>query len=230
MGINILNYALDKKDWEKGYEDLKKLEKGRRNLAVIKKGNFITSNALYSRSDAGVVIDKNTIKLNTNMNGTSYLFDYIKVENGESFTIHADMTEIKSRVMGVAVYDENKEMIMESGLINGLSWVSLYNTYQRHGSIGSGKVDFTIGDERVKYIRPRIGLYDSNKIEKEEVLIKFPKMERGVKSTPWTPSPEDINAKPLVAELAEGSYINKQNEKAINELKNAVVSLGGEMP
>src|SRR5690606_37627533 len=34
MSINLINYALAKKDWEKAYEDLKVLENGGRNLLL----------------------------------------------------------------------------------------------------------------------------------------------------------------------------------------------------
>ena len=57
--------------------------------------------------------------------------------------------------------------------------------------------------------------------------IYWIKLEKGNKATPWTPAPEDINADPFVAEMAETSYLSEANEKRIKELENAVATLGG---
>src|SRR5690606_36876701 len=82
----------------------------------------------------------------------------------------------------------------------------------------------TIFDKEIsRAIVPNILMRDATGI----VSIKNIKLEIGNKATDWTPAPEDIDAHPFVAELAETVYRSKQNEERIRNLENALTALGG---
>lgn len=229
MSINLINYALAKKDWEKAYEDLKVLEIGGRNLAPVT-GMQIVGFNLGDASNSGEQVDERTFKIYANppAHGISFLFGYAEVSQGKEYILNADMSDTISSIAGVVVYDENKNILEEYGLLSGdLNWFSTYRSYlQISNRIVKTPLKFKVEDSRVKFVRLRLGIYDRSFINRD-VLIRDPELREGNKALGWTPAPEDINAHPFVVELAETVYRSKQNEERIRELENALTALGG---
>ena len=197
MSINLINFALAKKDWNKAYEDLKVLEIGGRNLL---EGNWdLTWEDSYPdyqyllRPQIQSITDKVSI-------GDILTF---------SFDVEAEADT------SLRVYDSNEHPGISFG-------IQVINVKQ--------------GKQRVSFTKTLVAGSKNSKIWYMDVYnnnngVKFSiskiKIEKGHKATDWTPAPEDINAHPFVAELAETVFRSKQNEERIRNLENALTALGG---
>lgn len=188
--------------------DFNNLEIGGRNLISVE-GFQVVNHLLANTSNRGEMIDNETFKIYANPpNGLAFLFKATKVEHGQEYTLNADMSDTISSLMGVAVYDKSGNILEEAGLLSGdFNWVPTYRGYQLHsdGVLATPYI-FKIEDERVGYVRARLGIYRGNFITRD-VLIKKPKLEKGNKATDWSPAPEDMADK---AQLI--SYINLSSE------------------
>lgn len=213
MTINLINYALAKKDWNKAYEDLKVLEIGGRNLLLDTPGEEVEGIEFrYWNSDYYIVTDS--------------VIDEIK--KGGTYTMSVYYTHTESN------NDSRFGLIFQFYTDSGFySQYYSYDTFIESGETGWSKCTFELPDvsdideitgARV-YIRSdnNVGSGESGKFVKYKMI----KLEKGTVATDYTPAPEDINAHPFVAELAETVYRSKQNEERIINLENALTALGG---
>lgn len=169
------------------------IEVGGRNLAPVTGMQIVTGN-LGDASNRGEQVDERTFKIYANPpNGTSFLFGYAEVSQGKEYILNADMSDTISSVAGVVVYDENKNILEEDGLLSGdLRWVYTYRSYQQHSEgIVKTPLKFKVEDSRVKFVRLRLGIYDRRFIDRD-VLIRDPELREGNKTLGWTPAPEDV--------------------------------------
>lgn len=174
-------------------DNLDNLEIGGRNLAPFTGLDFVRYD-LTVVNDDGVIVNDHTFKIKANPpNGTAALFGFASVSIGEQYIINADISDAISTVVGVTVYDENKNLLEEQGLLSGdISWVGTYKGYQMHSdNIVPLPLKFKVEDNRVKYVRLRLGIYRGQLVTRD-VFIKYPKLEKGNKATDWTPAPEDM--------------------------------------
>ncbi len=174
-------------------DNLDNLEIGGRNLAPFTGLDFVRYD-LSVVNDDGEIVNDHTFKIKANPpTGTAALFGFASVSIGEQYIINADISDAISTVVGVTVYDENKNLLEEQGLLSGdISWVGTYKGYQMHSdNIVPLPLKFKVEDNRVKYVRLRLGIYRGQLVTRD-VFIKYPKLEKGNKATDWTPAPEDM--------------------------------------
>ena len=198
MSINLINYALAKKDWEKAYKDLEVLGAGGRNyLLNSKKERQLSAYTLFLPLD-----EENKHELAGEQVVVS--FEARHDSNGSPVTPHVYYRTSDGYNMGHS-YGEGKRTTTE---------------YQRFViPIDEDKIPSDMTDYTTLTIR--------KSDESTTVYIRNIKLEKGNKATDWTPAPEDINAHPFVVELAETVYRSKQNEERIRNLENAITALGG---
>ena len=199
MSINIINYALAKKDWKKAYEDLKVLEIGGRNLLLNSSKEFrIAQHSLWY---ATIVIISDLEERGLKVGDTVTFSVYVKTgPNGGA----------RARLR----WEDD----------GGTEVAGDYGTHLPENS--EGRIQVT-GVVRQNATRLRLVLNNVNNSEPYQSEYKEEKLEKGNKATDWTPAPEDINAHPFVAELAESVFRSKQNEERIQNLENAITALGG---
>lgn len=214
MSINLINYALTKKDWNKAYEDLKVLEKGGRNL--IKDSNNFTNYTKYLGATAtfttGVSVTEwgatDATRIQTS-GGTStvklYKIIVAPSVNGQQYTVSIWLKNIGN--YPVVVNSRLNKMTINAG------------EQKRVVLVGTGD-----GTNNVQINFETTSDNISNPLD---FIVWRAKVELGNRATDWTPAPEDINAHPFVAELAETVYRSKQNEERIRALENALTALGG---
>lgn len=178
------DYAESVHRWEFGGE------KRGVNLAPIKGGSFIDYQ--LNPRDVGEVLNPSEIKIyKSDRGGNGYLFDFAKVSQGIEYVIQADLTDMISTFAGVVVYDKNKQIIEQGGLLSGdITWVTSYRGYQVHSEgIVPMPLKFKVIDSRVKYVRLRIGVYRAPSTDRD-VIIKNPALSEGTMSK-WSPALED---------------------------------------
>lgn len=209
MSINLINYALAKKDWKKAYDDLKVLEIGGRNLLR----NSVFSDGLEHWESNGSIslvnVDgKEAIKLTGTTNGFYQI--NTNVEENTYYTISfkaKSVGETSSLRFGFLNQGPGKSQI-----------INVDSTWRKYTFTTTQFIDFNRNTT--------LHFYANNETA-EGVYITEIKLEKGNKATDWTPAPEDINAHPFVAELAECVFRSKQNEERIRNLENAITALGG---
>ena len=189
MSINLINYALAKKDWEKAYEDLKVLGVGGRNYFRPS----LVNNLAWISTDGGRIEQ-----------GRDWRGYYIQVKPGEVFSISRD--SLSNNRFGVYFTE-----------IEPAPGVTTLPTFYRDDN--ALKIEGMKVPDGANYLF----VYLSNQADD----IPKIKLEKGNKATDWTPAPEDIDAHPFVAELAETVFRSKQNEERIRNLENAITALGG---
>ena len=204
MSINLINYALAKKDWKKAYEDLKVLEIGGRNLIP----NTSDKNKTVSWSG-----------WDYNLLNVTHIEDIgLSVGDPIVFRVYIEETNVPVRAFA-------EFYVLDDG--GRIHYRPKNGNIIYEGESGWSEVKLTISEEDVRDLqRFKVAIrntYNSN----ATVTYRKAKMELGNKATDWTPAPEDINAHPFVAELAESVFRSKQNEEIIRNLENAITALGG---
>lgn len=216
MTINLINYALAKKDWNKAYEDLKVLEIGGRNL--IPNSDF--TDGLNGWRNWGSAIERKLVSI-TNLPGLTNALHVINSGSGDSGLAMDNISFIKGETytLSVWVYNNSSNPIHLQAGAGGIGWRNkLFNVPKDKWT----RISFTfeaLSDKFIIYFGTISGDIDA--------LFTGVKLEKGNKATDWTPAPEDINAHPFVAELAEFVFLSKQNEERIRNLENALTALGG---
>ena len=215
MSINLINYALAKKDWKKAYEDLKVLGVGGRNL--IKDSNNFTN---YAKS-SGVNATFTTGVSVTEWGAT----DATRIQtSGGTLTVKLFKQIASPSVAGqqytVSVWVKNigNYPVVVKTQLSGISTVN----------VGEQKrVIITVTGNGTSNLQLRFETTDDNISNPLDFIVWRAKAELGDKVTDWTPAPEDIDAHPFVVELAETVFRSKQNEERIRNLENAITALGG---
>lgn len=205
MSINLINYALAKKDWEKAYEDLKVLEIGGRNL--IRNTSDKNKTVSWSGWDYNL-IDVPHI-------------DDIGLSVGDPVVFRVYIEETNAPVRAFAQF-----YVLDDG--GKTRYRSKDGNIIDEGESGWSEVKFTISEEDVRDLqRFTVTIRNAKNNPNVTVTYRKAKMERGNKATDWTPAPEDIDAHPFVVRLAETVFRSKQNEERIRNLENAITALGG---
>lgn len=222
MSINLINYALAKKDWKKAYEDLKVLEIGGRNL--LRNSDFRFEQLYYRSWQATIKIvsddTHNHVLHGTADTSSNFFANTIGRYYNEAFK--------KGEVYVFSFFAKGNTTIKNIGL--GSSGANYYFITNAVGRITLNEewnyyyVVLEINDNAHKADEQLLLRFE---IDAGEIFITKLKLEKGNKATDWTPAPEDINAHPFVAELAETVYRSKQNEERIRNLENAITALGG---
>src|SRR5690606_6412809 len=210
MTINLINYALAKKDWEKAYEDLRILENGGRNL--LRNSHFNGLNYWAGNGTATIAIENGYLKVIFGQSPSTPGLRYgpqITLEKG-FYTASAKVNvENLSKPLAFYVLPNYRGTDVLQGGETG--WRIITWTFEVTADQDTGRFYLlSIGTSSTDYM-----------------LVEWIKLEKGNKATDWTPAPEDINAHPFVAELAETVYRSKQNEERIRNLENALTALGG---
>lgn len=197
----MISQVLNKKDWDKAHGDLEVLEKGNRNLVLdgyIERGK-----------DLGMAQAEHLYYAD--------IYSVLDENLGREITISFD---IQARVGHyLQVYCSNKT---DDRSFNPKTFRN-FGTERQRLSFTTLAIEGGRGITKREAWIEFYGEYETGNIFK----ISNVKIELGSTASPYTPAPQDINAHPFVAELAETSYLNKVNRKEINELSNAVTSLGG---
>lgn len=234
MSVNLINYALVQKDWKKAYEDLKVLEIGGRNLVLNSTFNNGFTNWRNVHPAYSVIPaepDKPYSKIAkvsaSGLSSSQYRSAFSNTFNAkvnDEFTFSVDF-----KVADFDSYDEKYPFVVEfynsAGTRIQIKDVLLTDTgYSQLENNKWYRLSYTI-----KVTNPNVvsGSFRLSLFRNGEVFYREVKVEKGNRATPWTPAPEDINAHPFVAELAETVYRSKQNEERIQNLENAITALGG---
>src|SRR5690625_2003587 len=208
MTINLINYVLAKKDWNKAYEDLKVLEIGGRNLFTSEGWSFYNPYASEIESD-----------------GTKYLKFEEKEHSNNIIAIKNDGYVSESGVFTFSGYVKIDGQIPSESYFREISIRSGSGTPEVRFDSETGYFAIT---QLVPYYSWTIhGRSTTPTVDGRIIELFDIKFEKGTIATDWTPAPEDINAHPFVAELAETVYRSKQNEERIINLENALTALGG---
>lgn len=210
MAFDAVNYIQYLQERKKAESDFEMLNKGRRNFSVASKSkSYKAYNTEWSYDER-----KNILKTE------------LKKEN--IWTIRVDGYEPKQDgthyvISGYMFIDGDP---IDESLFKGKVRISTgMKTYDHYIDEDTGRFVFHVGDINVRWLIHSHGVM---KIPKGAILeIKDFKFEEGFTETPYTPAPEDIDADPIVAEVAEATYISKSNKERLKDLENAVTELGG---
>jgi len=209
-----INYALAKKHWSKAYGDLKILEIGSRNYIILDK---LSS---YTPFNTTPTFSGNTVT-------TTYTRSGHDGSTNTILTLSIDGFTPSNKTYTVSGYVTVNDVIPAFDVWNGSSSLaSTYGSNQTKNEFDEATGRFVITQE---YDGSNSSIFNRfTYLSTGDVIdIEELKFEQGNKTTPWMPAPEDINANPFVAEMAETSYLSEANEKRIKELENAVATLGG---
>lgn len=230
MSLNIANYSLSKKEWDKAYEDLQILRSGRRNL-LKNSGNF-ENNVGWSR---GAIVSKsgykaievysgtlggrdNSVILETN---THYVYsgwlmsseDYDPKHITHSVPLHCQVRYNEKNSGGL----KNSRIVYKPNeVIPSETWFKIVVAFESIEENPDGNITFIpfVYSTREGFTGVKYWMRDF-------------KLEKGEEASPWTPAPEDIDAHPLVVQMAEAAYKNSEDNKTISELEDALTILGG---
>lgn len=219
MSVNPVNWALAKKDWDKAYDDLRVLEIGGRNY--LKNSKDFNEN--WTKSGATNISIENADEPG---------FKQIKVMSSDVSTYIGQHTSLigfdfsdENVEFSISVYAKGTEVGQTIGLTLGGG--GIYLNYLPKRLTTEWKV-YTWTFKGVGVSLQVFRFFCGGDVNTTNPIYwKMPKVEIGRKATEWSPAPEDIGAHPFVAELAETKYRSIYNEERINELENAIVSLGG---
>lgn len=251
MTINLINYALAKKDWEKAYEDLKVLGVGGKNLLKNSTFNFGFDGWHSDISTYGVVLPPEADKPNASILQLHHINDnqnpnvnipiystnrfYLNPKAGDTITISFDFyCENENQIPSGAIMTFRRFEEPTGGIHLPPIFDIIYSNSDAYNVFGKWvriKRTFVFNESNANSGWYAFAVYMSNSstsgVREAKYKYREIKVELGNTATNWTPAPEDINAHPFVAELAETVYRSKQNEERIRNLENALTALGG---
>lgn len=200
----MVDEFLSKKDWDKAYEDLSIFGNSGRNL--------------LSGTDFNSKIYKYEHINKSGEGGLRFGLPEMSIVEGYEYTLSLSMRGYSS-LRGIVLY-----RISPAGN-NALTFANPEDLSETEFK----RFEFTFVSHR-PYLT---NLYIYTGWSKDPYTAWFEiephtlKVEKGSKASIWTPSFEESDMHPFVADLAETSYKNKVNREEINELSSAITALGG---
>src|SRR5690606_12590887 len=235
MSINLINYALAKKDWNKAYEDLKVLGVGGKNLLKNSTFNFGFEGWHIYASIYGEILPPEADKPNasilqlhhindnqdSNLNIPIYNLNrfYLNPKPGDTITISFDFyCENENQIPAGTIMTFRRFEVPTGGTpllpVFDIAY-SNSDAYNVFGKWVRVKRTFVFNESNAFSGWYAFAAYLSNSstsgVREAKYKYREIKVELGNTATDWTPAPEDINAHPFVAELAETVYRSKQN-------------------
>lgn len=222
-------YQATEGNWVKAEQDYELLKVGKANL-LPEVGEQIRSNMQPINHSNVVGFYTGTILTENKVFGKMYLFPKIPIDSTKSFRLKATFSNAETNISVVYAYDKNGELILdkevldESVKVEKSKFDSSYKGVIYVDAPPSLNILVEILSDDIKYIAVALG---SNHIDKmtQPLTVSNWKLERGDTSTPFTPSPESLNASPFTVKLANDYY---QQHSEITELRNVILQLGGQ--
>lgn len=219
--INVIDYAIAKKEWEGVYGDTIKFGSVGRNLA---QGTNTDKWMAYVGS-----------RVSQRLEGGAWI---IRAEwDGVSKTWGLRQNHPYMNVMKLTVGETYTLSFKARGTVGmSLGYVYIMNNGNTNESVGGGRLQSetefqTITAKWTKRLDAESSYVmisnQGDTIPGQWFEVCDVKVEKGDKSTPYIVAPEDAGLHPFVTKLSEIAYQSKANEEDMKELKNAVTSMGG---
>ena len=161
------------------------------NPNLLKFENMEVWNNTLTKIRAGYFQDGRTLIIpEPDAHGQSAVFDFVAVQTGNTYTLSFQETNESSYIAGFILYDADKNIIEDPNLISG-NLTENFQYYRGYYSLSDQRATIRIDSDRVVFLRPRVGVYDSG-VSNTDSYFKDIKFELGASVTPWTHFADDL--------------------------------------
>lgn len=191
------------------------------NPNLLKFENMEVWNNSMTQMRVGYFQDDRTLIIpEPDAHGQSAVFDFVAVQPGNTYTLSFQETNESSYIAGFILYDADKNIIEEPNLISG-NLTTNFQYYRGYYSRSNQRATIRIDSDRVVFLRPRVGVYDSG-ANNTDGYFKDIKFELGASVTPWTHFADDLL---VLSNRADDIYRHVATDPKIGNLQLSQVDI-----